>query len=71
MANYEKFILRRHVDVSGISGTGDVAEGVQFSDGTCVLRWKGKKASTAIYQNIEDLKHIHEHAGSSEILWLI
>lgn len=70
MAFYEKFVLRRTVDVSGISGTGDVAEGIQFSDGTCVLRWKGKKASTAIYQSMEDLSHIHTHEGSSEIIWL-
>ena len=38
------FALIRDVDVSGVSGTGVVAEGVQFSDGTCVLRWT---ASTA------------------------
>lgn len=71
MAYYEKFILRRKVDVSGISGTGDVAEGIQFTDGTCVLRWKGNKPSTAIYNSIDDLKKIHEHAGSSEIIWLV
>lgn len=71
MAYFEKFVLRRTVDVSGISGTGDVAEGIQFSDGTCVLRWKSDKPSTAIYGSIDDLKKIHGHAGSSEIIWLI
>ena len=28
------FNLIRHIDVSGLSGTGVVAEGVVFSDGT-------------------------------------
>lgn len=28
------FVLQRHVDVSGVSGTGEIAEGVEWSDGT-------------------------------------
>lgn len=33
-----RFELVRDVDVTGISGTGVVAEGVEFSDGTVALR---------------------------------
>src|SRR3546814_16869061 len=28
-----RFVLRRHHDMSGVSGTGDVADGVEFPDG--------------------------------------
>jgi hypothetical protein len=35
----KRFRLVRDRDVSGVSGTGIVAEGTMFSDGTCVLRW--------------------------------
>jgi len=34
------FVLRRLVDETGVSGTGVVAEGVEFSDGTVALRAK-------------------------------
>jgi hypothetical protein len=32
------FLLIRNEDVSGVSGTGIVAEGVEFSDGTVAMR---------------------------------
>jgi hypothetical protein len=35
------FRLRRDVDDTGISGTGFVAEGVQFNNGTIVISWYG------------------------------
>jgi len=42
------FVLHRDEDVSGVSGTGVVAEGVVFSDGAVVVRWLGKHASTTV-----------------------
>ena len=33
------FKLQRKVDCSGVSGTGVVAEGVEFDDGQVALRW--------------------------------
>jgi hypothetical protein len=33
------FSLVRDEDVSGISGTGPIAEGVEFTDGSVALRW--------------------------------
>ncbi len=35
----KKFWLKRIEDVSQVSGTGIVAEGIIFSDGVAVLRW--------------------------------
>jgi hypothetical protein len=64
------FVLHRVEDVSGVSGEGIVAEGVQFSDGHCTLRWLTKDSSTAIYDSIEALERIHGHDGSTHIVWL-
>lgn len=33
------FVLRRNEDISGVSGVGIVAEGIEFSDGVVALRW--------------------------------
>jgi hypothetical protein len=62
-----RFRLRRLEDEGGISGVGIVAEGVEFKDGTCALRWLTKYASTAIYETIGILRHIHGHDGKTII----
>jgi len=58
-----KFNLYRAEDASGVSGTGVVTEGVEFSDGTCVMRWLTSIASTGFYDNIVELVKIHGHEG--------
>lgn len=63
------FTLRRDVDVSGVSGTGTVADGVVFPDGTTVMRWRGENASTVVWPNVEMAEKIHGHGGSSRIVW--
>lgn len=65
------FHLIRTTDVSGVSGTGVVADGVEFSDGTCVMRWRGDKSTTAIYDNIDNLQDIHGHDGSTLVYWCL
>lgn len=57
------FHLHRDEDASGVSGTGIVTEGVEFSDGTCVMRWLGQTGSTGVYSNIDELVLIHGHQG--------
>jgi hypothetical protein len=62
------FWLMRKEDVSGMSGTGRVAEVAVFSDGTAVLRWEAPMnaagvSSTVIYSCVEDLVRIHGHDG--------
>ncbi len=71
----KRFKLLRYSDVSGVSGTGIVAEGVEFTDGTCVLRWLGEKASTNVYACSDDLHAIHdhkgtEHEGKNRLVWV-
>lgn len=63
------FRLIRTADVSGTSGTGHVADGVQFQDGTCVLRWRTAQSSTAVYASHEALMAIHGHGGATVCEW--
>ena len=64
------FRLIRHRDASGISGTGAVAEGVEFSNGKCALAWITTLRSVAIYDSIRELETIHGHNGATEIEYL-
>lgn len=64
------FVFNRIEDKSGISGIGIVAEGVQFSNGKCVITWLTEHTSTAIYDCIEDIEAIHGHDGKTQIMWL-
>ena len=63
-----KFWLRRLEDKTGISGVGIIAEGIEFSNGKCVISWLTEFKSIGIYNSIEDVKKIHGHNGKTEIL---
>ena len=65
-----RFRLDRLEDPTGVSGTGCVAQGVQFSDGAVVVRWlSGDHHTTTIHADIESVEHIHLHAGRTKIRW--
>ena len=65
------FHLVRHRDVSGVGGTGAVAEGVEWSDGGVVLRSRGSWPATSIWEaGIEAVLAVHGHDGASVIRWL-
>lgn len=64
------FILRRKEDVSGVSGTGDIAEGVQFHDGQCILSWFGQHHTIEVCPSVEAVIAIHGHEGKTEVVWL-
>lgn len=58
------------MDCSGVSGTGRVAEGVEFSDGWCALTWlTGRYSSVAFYPSIGAIEHIHGHRGNTSIVF--
>lgn len=65
-----RFVLNRKKDVSGVSGTGEVAEGVEFHDGQCALSWFGRYHVIGIYPTLADIIAIHGHEGQTEIIWL-
>ena len=50
------FRLIRHEDVAGVSGTGHVADGVQFEDGTAVVQWRGKFTTTTVHKSLESVQ---------------
>lgn len=62
-----EFTLHRYADVSGVSGTGDVAFGVEFPDGAVAVRWPGEHPSTAAWNDIRDVEAIHGHGGSTVV----
>lgn len=67
------FLLDRSSDPTGFSGLGIVAEGVEFSDGTVVLRWRsgrGHPPSTGFYASVKEMLAIHGHGGSTRVRWL-
>lgn len=65
-----RFYLQRDVDDSGVSGTGRVADGVQFPAGLCVLVWLTGLRSFGFYEKMEDLEEIHGHGGSTRVFWI-
>lgn len=65
------FVLQRDEDVSGVSDTGVVAEGVEFDDGTVVVRWiVGEHRSTVIWPSIAAVEAIHGHNGATRIVYM-
>jgi len=62
------FYFFRKEDLTGISGTGPVVEGVQFTNGWCAVRWLSATSSICFYQNLEEVKLIHGHGERTEII---
>jgi hypothetical protein len=69
---FRRFVLDRNVDVTGVSGTGVVAEGVEFSDGVCVLHWIGGWPSSVVHyeRGLDAVLHVHGHDGRTVVRFL-
>lgn len=66
-----RFHLVREHDVSGVSGVGMVAQGIQFEDGTCAVRWiAGDHQSTVVWDSVLDVLAIHGHGGATRVEWV-
>lgn len=67
-----RFILRRDTDETGVSGAGDVAEGVEFSDGVIALRWTTAWPTSVVFHDrgLESVRAVHGHGGKSRVVWL-
>lgn len=66
----KRFVLNRHVDVSGTSGTGIIAEGIMFTNGKCAIQWLGKYSSLVIWDNLDDCLYINGHGGNTVVDWI-
>lgn len=67
--NPRLFRLERSVDHSGVSGTGVVAHGVVWPDGTLTLRWVGDHPSTVNWACLDDAEHVHGHGGDTRFVF--
>lgn len=71
---WHRFALIRDIDETGVSGAGMVAEGVEFSDGTCILRWRPvsgyTQTSIAVWPDSDALLAVHGHDGKTYIKWI-
>lgn len=66
------FQIHRDTDVSGVSGTGVVADGVEFPDGSVALRWRGDWPTSVVFHDrgIRGVEAIHGHGGATRVVWL-
>ena len=62
-----RFLLVRERDLTGVSGTGIVAEGVLFSGGCSVLQWLREPYAIGMFQSINDLITVHGHEGATHV----
>ena len=53
------FKIIRQNDETGVSGTGNVMDGVVFDDGQVIVSWKTDVKSTGFYNSWEDFKKVH------------
>lgn len=59
------FVLARHSDPSGISGTGLVCEGVVWTGGCVTLHWLTDWPSVATFDSLEAVLAVHGHGGAT------
>ncbi|MGW4891030.1 hypothetical protein ACWEQL_02005 [Kitasatospora sp. NPDC004240] len=65
------YVLRRDVDVSGVSGTGTVAEGCYFSaaaGSAAVTRWRGEWGSTVAWDRAKGVEAVHGYGGATRVV---
>jgi hypothetical protein len=70
MTDPRRFRLIRNRDITGVSGTGHVADGVQWPDGTATVRWRGDRPSTVHWDDIAHAEAVHGHGGATRIEWV-
>lgn len=65
-----RFVLDRTEDATGTSGSGIVAEGIQFSNGQVVIHWLSQLEAINVYANAVVLDRIHGHDGRTTVRWI-
>jgi hypothetical protein len=66
------FKMVRNGDETGVSGTGVVADGIEFPNGMVSVCWRSKTPSVNVYRSFVEFKHVHIDAHPSndtEIKW--
>jgi len=65
-----RFVLIRVEDLTGVSGTGEVAEGTMFSCGLAVVRWLREPYAMGVYQTLDDVISVHGHEGRTQLQFI-
>jgi hypothetical protein len=67
-----RFLLVRDVDESGVSGTGIVAEGIEFTNAVVALEWTTVWPTSVVFheRGMESVETVHGHNGKTRIEWL-
>lgn len=65
-----RFTLVRSEDVSGTSGTGVVAEGVEWSNGWVNIHWLSQLGSVEMCESMKVVIAIHGHEGKTKVVWV-
>jgi len=69
-----RFILVRRQDISGLSGTGVVADGVTWAeDGRTVMRWRKSPLGVrqiAHFDHPREVLAVHGHHGATDLQWI-
>ena len=68
-----RFKVIRPIDITGISGTGHVIDGIVFDDGTTIIKWRTQYSSITIFKSFEEFKYIHidcHPENKTEIIFL-
>jgi len=66
------FKMVRNNDETGVSGTGVVADGIEYPNGMVSVCWRSKTPSVNVYRSFVEFKHVHIDAHPSndtEIHW--
>lgn len=61
--------LVRSVDVTGVSGTGHVADLEQLADGRVVVAWRGETPTVTVHASWSSVERVHLHGGASRVGW--
>ena len=70
MIDPRRFYLQRDDDETGVSGTGRVADGIEFDNGKAVLCWNSRLSSVAVYDSVHHIERIHGHQGRTRVVWI-
>ena len=67
-----RFVMHREFDVSGVSGTGLVLEGVLFSTGVVVVHWltPPPRGSISVFDSLDQFLaiHVRPHPDNQTVL---
>lgn len=72
MSQPRRFTLERYRDISGVSGVGTVAWGIEWPDGVVALHWMGAWPTSVVFyeRGMAAVTHIHGHDGATQIVYV-